>query len=75
MEKAVLDIANQYDLDCEISIERHIKCGMGICGQCCIDDLGIPTCIYGPVVNRAIANKIVEFGTYSRGKSGAKCHQ
>lgn len=70
MEKKVLDICNQRDVDCEVSIERYMKCGIGICGQCAVDDLGICMCQQGPVVKREIANKIVEFGKYHRDKSG-----
>lgn len=72
MEKKVLDICNQYEVDCEISIERYMKCGFGICGQCCIDDTGIALCTIGPVVNRDKANHISEFGAYHRDKAGTK---
>jgi len=71
MEKKVLDICNQYNVDCEVSIERYMKCGVGVCGQCAIDDLGICMCTEGPVVKRELANKIVELGKYHRDKSGA----
>ena len=72
MEKAVLDLANKYDVECEISIERYMKCGFGICGQCTVDPIGIRMCVEGPVVNRETANQITEFGKYHRDKSGAK---
>jgi len=70
MEKKVLDICNELDIPCEISIERHIKCGFGVCGQCAVDDLGICMCTEGPVVKRELANQIKEFGVYHRDKSG-----
>jgi dihydroorotate dehydrogenase electron transfer subunit len=72
MEKKVLDAANNFNVDAEISIERYMKCGVGICGQCCIDPLGIRMCMEGPVVSKEIANKLTEFGKYHRDKSGAK---
>ncbi|MFA6486216.1 MAG: dihydroorotate dehydrogenase electron transfer subunit [Candidatus Magasanikbacteria bacterium] len=71
MQKKVLDICNQYDVDCEVSIERYMKCGVGVCGQCTADPIGICLCQEGPVVKRAIANQITEFGKYHRDKSGA----
>lgn len=71
MQKKVLDICNQNNVNCEVSIERYMKCGVGICGQCVVDDLGICMCQEGPVVNRELANKIIEFGKYHRDKSGA----
>lgn len=72
MEKRVLDICNQYNVPCEISIERYIKCGFGVCGQCCVDDSGIAMCTNGPVVSREVANSITEFGKYHRDKSGTR---
>ena len=72
MEKKVLDLCNERSTDCEVSIERHMKCGIGVCGQCAVDDLGICMCKQGPVVKRELANKIKEFGHYHRDKSGAK---
>lgn len=72
MEKAVLDLANEFDVAAELSIERYMKCGFGICGQCCMDPLGIAMCTKGPVVSREVANQLTEFGTYHRDKSGIK---
>lgn len=70
MEKKVLDICNQHNVQCEVSIERYMKCGIGVCGQCAVDELGICMCTHGPVVNRDLANKILEFGKYHRDKTG-----
>lgn len=70
MEKKVLDICNKYEVECEVSIERYMKCGIGICGQCVVDDLGICMCKEGPVVKKELANKIKEFGKYHRDKTG-----
>ncbi|MFZ2190392.1 MAG: dihydroorotate dehydrogenase electron transfer subunit [Candidatus Magasanikiibacteriota bacterium] len=72
MEKKVLDACNEKNTNCEVSIERYMKCGVGVCGQCAIDDLGICMCQQGPVVKRELANQIKEFGKYHRDKSGAK---
>lgn len=70
MEKKVLDICNENDVAGEISIERFMKCGYGVCGQCAVDPIGICMCTDGPVVNKKLANKITEFGVYHRNKSG-----
>ncbi len=72
MQKKVIDCCNQYNVDCEVSIERYMKCGIGVCGQCAVDDLGICMCTEGPVVKRELANKIIEFGKYYRDKAGEK---
>ena len=71
MEKKVLDICNQNNIECEVSIERYMKCGVGVCGQCAIDPLGICMCTHGPVVNKQLANQLTEFGNYHRDKTGA----
>lgn len=72
MEKKVLDACNTYNVDCEVSIERYMKCGFGVCGQCVVDPLGICMCKEGPVVKKDIANKLLEFGKYHRDKTGSK---
>lgn len=71
MEKKVLDICNQNNIECEVSIERYMKCGVGVCGQCAIDPLGICMCTHGPVVSKELANQLTEFGSYHRDKTGA----
>jgi len=55
----------------QASIDRYFKCGMGICGSCCIDPSGIRVCVEGPVIR---ADRLVgtEFGRYKRGPSGLK---
>jgi len=72
MEKKVLDLCNKYEVEGEFSIERYMKCGIGVCGQCAVDDLGICMCTDGPVVKKDIVNKIKEFGNYHRDKNGSK---
>jgi len=55
----------------QASIDRYFKCGMGICGSCCIDPSGIRVCVEGPVI-RADRLLGTEFGRYRRGPSGLK---
>ncbi|TAN33267.1 dihydroorotate dehydrogenase electron transfer subunit [Patescibacteria group bacterium] len=74
MEKKVLDACNVAGVECEISIERYMKCGVGVCGQCAVDDLGLHMCKEGPVVSGALASQIKEFGVYHRDKSGKKVY-
>jgi len=74
MEKKVLDICNELNVECELSIERYVKCGIDICGQCTVDPLGICMCQEGPVVSREVANKIEGFGKYHRDKSEQKVY-
>lgn len=72
MEYAAAVVAKKYHVSSQISIERYMKCGFGICGQCCMDDSGEPMCQVGPVVSGNKALQLTEFGKYHRDKSGAK---
>ena len=55
----------------QASIERMMKCGIGICGTCCLDDTGDRVCVEGPVFNFDYLEGIKEFGRYKRDESGA----
>ena len=70
--KRVVDLSLEKDVKCQVSLERYMKCGIGVCGSCCVDPLGICLCQAGPVVLATFANKISEFGKYYRDGSGAK---
>lgn len=72
MMKIVAETAKKNNIPAQISMERYMKCGFGICGQCCLDDSGLRLCKEGPVITgqRALASK--EFGTYHRDKMGIK---
>lgn len=72
MMKAVSDIAWSKKIEAQISVERYMKCGFGICGNCCVDDLGITTCQNGTVMSNREARKIKEFGVYHRDSVGRK---
>ncbi|PIR52816.1 dihydroorotate dehydrogenase electron transfer subunit [Candidatus Peregrinibacteria bacterium CG10_big_fil_rev_8_21_14_0_10_49_10] len=72
MLKAVLDISEKHRVPCQLSLERYMKCGFGICGNCVVDPLGIRLCVDGPVVKGEICRKIEEFGKYHRDDLGKK---
>lgn len=72
MMKAVSDTSWALKIDAQISVERYMKCGFGICGNCCVDDLGITTCQNGPVMPNSRVRKIKEFGVYHRDGIGKK---
>jgi len=66
----VAQICEEYGVDCQVSLERYMKCGFGICGQCCMDDSGIRLCKDGPVISGKLALTHPEFGKYSRDQAG-----
>lgn len=73
MMKKVIEISDENNINCEASLERYMKCGFGICGQCCVDDSGICACKEGPVFTKEFIKKnISEFGKYKRDKTGNK---
>ena len=53
----------------QASLERYMKCGIGICGQCCIGR-GLRVCTEGPVFDGKTLRTIEEFGVYKRDSSG-----
>jgi dihydroorotate dehydrogenase (NAD+) catalytic subunit len=54
----------------QASIERMMKCGVGICGSCSLDDTGDRVCVEGPVLGFDYIGRLVEFGRYHRDESG-----
>ncbi len=66
----VAQMAKEANVDCQVSLERYMKCGFGICGQCCIDGTGFRACKDGPVLDGNIALQHSEFGKYKRSSSG-----
>jgi len=55
----------------EFSLHRYMKCGVGVCGSCCIDPSGLRVCCDGPVFSGEKLSKS-EFGHYMRDASGRK---
>ncbi len=72
MMKKVAEIAYDFGINSQVSLERHMKCGFGICGQCCIDGKGLRVCKDGPVFDSKDVLKFEEFGKYSRTASGKR---
>ncbi len=72
MMKAVSDVAFELGIKALVSVERYMKCGFGICGNCVVDDSGITTCKKGTVMDNEEVRKIAEFGVYHRDSLGKK---
>lgn len=72
--KKVVDFSLAKNIFCQVSLERYMKCGLGVCGSCCMDPLGICLCEAGPVVNNHLANQLTEFGKYHRDGAGQKIY-
>ncbi len=68
MMKKVLELADKYNIEAEASLERIMKCGIGLCSSCCLGSYIL--CKDGPVLNASNILNAKEFGRYYRDKSG-----
>lgn len=69
---ALKALADRFGIDCQLSLERHMKCGIGVCGSCCVDGSGLCICREGPVLDSAQLNQITDFGLPHRDATGAR---
>ena len=67
MMKKVLDKVEPEKA--QFSLHRYIKCGLGICGACCVD--GLRVCKDGPVFGGGVLKRS-EFGIYRRNECGER---
>ncbi len=72
MMKKVGEISHETGIKCFMSVERYMKCGFGVCGQCVIDDSGVCVCKKGPVMDFEYVKTLPEFGSYHRDQNGKK---
>ena len=68
----IAQIAEKAKIPCQVSMERYMKCGIGVCGQCCLDDCGLRVCHEGPIFEAKKLLESREFGKYKRDKKGAR---
>jgi dihydroorotate dehydrogenase electron transfer subunit len=68
----VRQLARQHQIPVQLSFERTMKCGFGICGQCCLDGSGIRLCVDGPVLTEKELALVTELGLPHRRASGAR---
>lgn len=55
----------------QASLERYMKCAIGLCGQCCIGK-GLRVCHDGPIFDGVTLRKVKDFGFYHRDAAGRK---
>jgi dihydroorotate dehydrogenase electron transfer subunit len=67
MMEAVAKLCKEHEVPCELSLERYMKCGVGVCGSCAVD--GKLCCQDGPVFKGEDALGFSELGK-SRDASG-----
>ncbi|MCF6157391.1 MAG: dihydroorotate dehydrogenase electron transfer subunit [wastewater metagenome] len=66
----IVELCKKHHIACEVSLDRYIKCGFGICGQC--DCSGQRTCVEGPVFTIPELNTMEDFGRVALLKTGER---
>lgn len=67
---ALLDVCDKAGVPCQLSLERYMKCGTGLCGSCAID--GLRVCADGPVFPGDVLRRLPEFGSCKRDECGRR---
>ncbi|WP_337860502.1 dihydroorotate dehydrogenase electron transfer subunit [Ferroplasma sp.] len=60
MMKSVFDYVNDKNVNCQFSLERSMKCGIGLCDSCSVN--GYQVCRDGPVFSLDQLRTMDEFG-------------
>ncbi|HUL40220.1 MAG TPA: dihydroorotate dehydrogenase electron transfer subunit [Methanomassiliicoccales archaeon] len=68
MLAALLKACDDAGVPCQLSLERYMKCGTGLCGSCAID--GLRVCADGPVFSGDVLRGLPEFGSCKRDECG-----
>lgn len=58
----------ELGVKCQLSLERYMKCGAGVCGCCVMDDSRV--CRDGPVFDNEKISQLSEFGSSKRDECG-----
>jgi dihydroorotate dehydrogenase electron transfer subunit len=70
MHKMLL-LAEQYDVPLQASLERLMRCAIGVCGSCVLG--GLRVCVDGPVFTKEQLRSVEdEFGRFRLGFDGRK---
>ncbi|MFX1405485.1 MAG: dihydroorotate dehydrogenase electron transfer subunit [Promethearchaeota archaeon] len=68
----IFQICEKYHINVQVSLERVMRCGCGLCGLCAVDPLGLLVCKEGPVFDSKILRQLDDFGKYKRDFTGKK---
>jgi dihydroorotate dehydrogenase electron transfer subunit len=69
MMEAVAKLCAEKNIPCQVSLERYMKCGVGVCGSCAVD--GKLCCTDGPIFSGKEALSFKEFGKKHRDATGS----
>jgi dihydroorotate dehydrogenase electron transfer subunit len=68
MLRAIVDLAQKEKIKCQCSLERYMKCGIGLCGSCQCGKYTV--CGDGPVFTGQQLLEMRDFGKWKRDASG-----
>lgn len=72
MEKRIAELCVAHRIPSQISVERQMKCGFGVCGACALDPSGKRVCVEGTIFPGEELLITAEFGKYHRDSSATK---
>ncbi len=67
---ALYRLCRERGLPGQLSVERYMKCGFGVCGQCALDDILV--CTDGPVLNVEQLDGKQDWGRFHRNVTGRR---
>ena len=68
MMAKVFDICEAHGIPCQVSLERYMRCGFGVCGACVCGHAVV--CMDGPVFGSKALRTMADFNTRALLKSG-----
>lgn len=66
----LFQVCRKEEISFQASLERIMKCGVGLCGSCLIDEFRV--CKDGPVADKQKLEELEEFGQWKRKESGKR---
>jgi dihydroorotate dehydrogenase electron transfer subunit len=72
MIAAVLELARSNGVPLEASLERYMRCAVGVCGSCVLEPLGLRVCRDGPVFSGNVLFRVEDLGRWWRDADGRR---
>jgi dihydroorotate dehydrogenase electron transfer subunit len=63
-------ICEKNQIEIQVSLERMMRCGFGICGLCALEPTGLLVCRDGPIFTSEILRTVTDFGKIARDFTG-----
>lgn len=70
MITGIVKLARDHDMDMYASLERYMKCGIGVCDSCAVD--GLHVCTDGPVFSLGQLEAMGDLGKWKLDRCGAR---